>query len=250
MHRLHHPGLDESALEHGGVLDVGGEEGRHAAKVKRLGHGEMVEVLNGAGLVVRGRAAEVDPRGGRVSVEVDGWSRVPRVRPRVDVAAPPPKGERLERMLDQLGQLGAASWVPLRCERSVREPARLRFDRLERVTAATMKQCGRAYAMEIGAPIEFGSLVHGLCVVADRGDGARRGVLARADGAFPAGPGRPAGESVVVIVGPEGGLSDRELGLAEEAGVGRLRLGPHVLRTETAAAAAAAVLLADAGPCP
>ena len=238
MHRILEPTLSECPLEPGGVIEVTGEEARHAVKVKRLSPGEAVELLDGAGLVVRGRAARVDPRGSSVAVEVEGAARAARAEPRVEIAAPAPKGDRLDRMLDQLGQLGVQRWTPLICERSVRDAGKLKRERLERIAAATVKQCGRAWSLEIGEPTGFGQLLGTL--------GDRAGLVARADGrplAEAAAPLGRGGRGVLVVIGPEGGLTEPEQRAADDAGLMGLRLGPHVLRTETAATAAAAVVM-------
>jgi len=172
-------------------------------------------------------------------IDLHGAARVPRAVPRVEVAAPAPKGDRLDRMLDQLGQLGVERWTPLVCARSVRDARKLNRDRLERVAAATVKQCGRAWAMEIGEPTGLEGLAGG--------SDERAGLIARPDGVPLGEVGASIGGEVLVVVGPEGGLTEPELRAAEGAGLIGLRLGPHVLRTETAAVAAAAVVAGASG---
>ncbi len=133
-------------------------------------------------------------------------------------------------MIDQLSQLGAAAWRPLLTARGERTD--FRTDRLERIAEEAAKQCGRAWTLEIGPPLPIAEAL------------ALPGALL-ADAA-----GRPAspllGEAAALLVGPEGGFTPEEIAAADAAGVPRLRLGAHILRIETAAAAGAAALLAGA----
>ena len=228
-HRLFLPDLDEAD----GPVSLGGEEAHHAVRVKRLRPGEAVELFDGRGRVLVGRV--LGSNGSRANPElaiepVGEVEPVEPVRPQVEICCPAPKGDRVERMLDQLSQAGAARWRPLVCEHSEEIGVR-RSTRLERVIVESAKQCGRAYLLEMGDPISFGSaLEHPRVLVADREAGATPAV-------------RTTGE-VRVLVGPEGGWSAEEFDRVRGMGVPMLPLGPHVLRLETAAVLAAAFVLA------
>lgn len=228
-HRLFVPDLGAAAV---GSLALAGEEAHHAVRVKRLRAGEAVEAFDGRGRVMRGTVAGVGGSRANPVVEIEptgGVEVVAPVSPRVEVWCPTPKGDRLERMLDQLSQVGAAAWRPLACERAEDHMPR-RTDRLERVVIESAKQCGRAHLLEIGEPVAFeDALGHPGVVIADANAGGR--------------PGPIAGESACVLIGPEGGWTPGELDRARAGGVPMLPLGPHVLRLETAAVVAGAFLL-------
>ncbi|MFN0010029.1 MAG: RsmE family RNA methyltransferase [Phycisphaerales bacterium] len=227
----------------GCTIVVEGDEARHAASVKRLTVGETVEVLDGLGAVASCVVEGIDPgknkRPPMLRLVVRAVARAEPVRPRVRVLAPIPKADRLSWMIEQLSQVGAASWTPLTTARSVGMAADLRPDRLARIAREAAKQCGRAYTLVIDAPADLRTI--------DMGDLARAGGVLVADAGGERG-GIDAGgtEAWSVFVGPEGGFAAEELARFEAAGVRGVALGPHVLRLETAAVVATAMLLRGA----
>lgn len=218
----------------GDAFLIEGDEAHHAARVKRVEVGEVVEVLNGRGLVIGGRVEEI-----RKKARGDGWEVALRVvearvvereTPRVEVWSAVPKGDRFEEMIDQLTQVGVAEWSPLHAARSVVDPRQGKLDRVARRALEASKQCGRAWGMDLGPG---GGLDEAL-----RGFGTRV-VIADAMGeAY-----RRSGAACIrVLVGPEGGWAPEEVDRARAAGATVARFGSHVLRLETAAVVAAAVV--------
>jgi 16S rRNA (uracil1498-N3)-methyltransferase len=224
-------------------------EAHHARDVLRLTDGAAVEVFDDAGAVGRGvlilRGADVFVR-----VEPDGL-----VPPRAGgvslvVAAAVPKGDRADWMVEKLSELGVAEFVPLAAARSVVLPeGRGKHDRWLRIATEAAKQSRRAGVMRIAE----------LTRVDD--------AIARAAGAGPAWflsteepQATPAGDAfhqlreaqrLTAFVGPEGGWTVKERGRFAAAGATPVRLTPTVLRVETAAVTAAAVVAclgAGAGP--
>ncbi len=225
MHRIDISDLGVGEPTAGSRLVVSGEEAHHAARVKRFTEGDVIELLDGTGLIASARIAEIrKKREWELGLSIERVDRVERAVPRVEIYSAVPKGDRLSAMIESLSQVGAARWSPLRCERSVADT--IRRDRLDRIARESMKQCGRAWILEFGEEVDLaGVLALGDVVIAD------------ASGAPPSRV-----ESVVrVVVGPEGGWSDRERGLF--SGRPHARFGPHVMRIETAAVAAAGVLM-------
>ena len=213
-------------------LAVGGADGHHLQRVRRLRAGEPVTAADGAGTWRAYRVA--DAAGGRLVLRADGDPRrEPRLTPPLTVACAVTKGERPEVVVRQASELGVDTVLPVLTARSVvRWDAARRAaatERLGRVAREAAQQCRRARLLTIEPFAPLASLVgrRGL-VVADR-----RG---HAAAALPD-PG-PAGWTVVV--GPEGGLTAEELATLGDPP--RLAVGPHVLRAETAAAAVAAAL--------
>lgn len=217
------------------LLDVAGDEAHHAARVKRLEPGEEVELLDGVGCRARACIGSINKtRSGEWSLQlhVQTTERVEPVSPGVDVFAAPPKGDRLAEMIDQLSQVGAAAWSPLHTERTVVEPRAGKLERLERIAHNAAKQCGRAWALRLGESTTFAQ-----ALVAERPISI---VLADATGASyqPTGAAR-----IRLLVGPEGGWSAAELEHARRSGVQLCTFGPHVMRVETAAPVAAALIM-------
>ncbi len=211
----------------GSELVITGDEANHGARVKRLRPGERITLFDGRGTVADAEVlrAETGKRA-MIGVRVGAVRRVAPVSPRLEVWCPPPKGDRLDTMIDQLSQVGVAAWRPLRTARSERDG--FRPDKLERIAVEAAKQCGRAWALELGEWAEFaGAIVDPRAVL---GDGS---------GHAP----QPAAGDTVLLLGPEGGWTPDELEQARAAERSVLRFGVHVMRIETAAVAAAACLL-------
>lgn len=231
LHRVHVP---DAPLEPGAAAVVEGEEAQHAVRVKRLGEGDPLELIDGRGRLALARVESLEKLGKK-----QGWSlraRVesvrlePRPEPAVRVRSSTPKGPRLEQLIDQLAQVGAASWGPLITRRTVVDPREGKLARLERVAAEASKQCGRAWHLEIEPALGLDEALRsgGRLFVAD----------ASGEDAIEPGEG-PA----TVLVGPEGGFEAWELDRARAAGARVVRLGPHAMRIETAAVVAAAAVL-------
>jgi 16S rRNA (uracil1498-N3)-methyltransferase len=233
---LHRLTLDQAPPAAGATLTLTGDEAWHAVSVKRVHAGDTVELLDGRGTVATAAVTSSEKRKGGASLglRVDAVRAEPPTSPRVEVWSAVPKADRAAQMIDQLAQAGAAAWRPLIADRSVTD-ADHKADRLHRIAAEASKQCGRAWHMELGAP----------CTLADAAawSAAHAGsaFIADATGSSPAIV--PASGTVVVLVGPEGGFTESELAALKNAGAAPLRLGPHVLRTETAAVAAAVAVL-------
>lgn len=246
--------IDDAAasagLAPGDVFPILGEEARHLWSARRAQADDRLELLDAAGLRADARIEGVD-KGGRdgltVRVRLLSVHREPPPRPAVHVFAAPPKGDRLAAMIEELSQVGAASWTPLRTAHGVVDPRETKLDRLRRVARESVKQCGRAHAMEIREPVDLSAALRTL--------GAPEGVApgARALVAHPGGAPmqRRGAASVALFIGPEGGWSDAELADMASRGVERVGLGPHILRIGTAAVVGCALaVLAEAEPDP
>ena len=230
-HRIH---LEASQPLVPGPLEIGGEEAHHAIRVKRVTRGDAIEVLDGRGRVGAGVIKETvkERDAWTLKVEIEAAREEPPARPRVEVLSASPKGPRLSELIDGLSQVGAASWSLLETDRGVSEPGAARLDRLKRIAVEASKQSGRAWHLEIGNPVAFGRAI-------EPGSGVAI-VLADASGGIFKATGAPI---VRLLTGPEGGWSERELALARGAGIEVASFGPHIMRIETAAVVAAAVVV-------
>lgn len=150
VHRIY---IDEPRAPGQARVTVRGEEARHAVRVKRLGAGDAVELLDGRGTIADARIEGVARTGRRgeweVVLAVAGERRVEPLTPSVEVWSAPPAGPRLAELIDGLVQVGAASWRPLGTNRG---SASANLERARRVAAEACKQSGRAWAMAIEEP--------------------------------------------------------------------------------------------------
>jgi len=235
---FHHPDL--VGLTTGASVRLDGDEGRHAVVVKRVRVGEQLVLTDGAGTTA---VATVSATGGSdlVAAVDEVVSREPEL-PRVVVVQAIPKGDRGELAVEMLTEVGVDLIVPWAASRSV---AVWRGDRAEKSLARwrstareAAKQARRSWFPEVAEMVSTdgaaGLLANAsLPVVLHE---AASGPLAD----LPV-PGR--GE-IVIVVGPEGGISDEELAAFAAVGAEPVRMGSSVLRTSTAGVAATAALLA------
>jgi 16S rRNA (uracil1498-N3)-methyltransferase len=224
-----------SAADLTDAVEVGGEDGHHLARVLRLRAGETVTVADGSGAWRPYRIVDVT---GAPGVHLEGTGELeqePTPAEGLAVAFALTKGDKPDLVVQKLTELGVDRIVPVLGDRSVSRPGHDRagaaVERWRRIAREAARQCRRATlpVVEDLGPLAALSGHPGL-VVAERG-----GLPAHALGP-------PPGDELLVVIGPEGGLAGPEVDALKPWA--RLDLGPHILRAETAALAAAA-LLAD-----
>ncbi len=132
----------------------------HALRVKRLRIGEPVTLFDGEGRLLDAEVLQAGRRDLLVRVLREETEAPPR--PAVHVRAAAPKGERADRMLEALSQLGAASFAALRTERSVVEPGEGKLERWRRLAIESAKQAGRAHLLRIDPALDFAQALDNL----------------------------------------------------------------------------------------
>lgn len=212
----------------------------HVARVLRLRAGASVTAFDGSGSDYRCEVLEV--RGDEVRVRVGARTAgLPESPLRITLVQAVSRSERMDWTLQKATELGVRTIVPVLSARSVvrldERQAERKLRHWQAIVAAACEQCGRSVVPEVRAPRE---LARHLDSAAREG---QRLVLS------PSGPSSLAGLASVgtrveLLIGPEGGLEDAELDRAVGAGFTPVRLGPRVLRTETAGMVALAVLQA------
>lgn len=223
-----------------GTVVVDGVEGHHAARVLRLAAGEPVVLTDGHGRLARGVVAATEED--RLDVTVRSVSEEAGPQPRFVVVQALPKGDRGETAVEMMTEVGVDVVVPWAAARCV---ARWRDERGQRALAkwrtsalAASKQSRRTRFPEVtglASTADVSRLLAAAAAGAVLDEGATE-PLSRLP--------LPERGDVVLVVGPEGGLSPEELAGFGEAGAPAYRLGDTVLRTSTAGTAALATLLA------
>lgn len=235
-----------------GAAELDADEAQHALKVLRLAPGDTFLGLDGCGAAWRCRIAGEPARGRRAELALEvlaqaGTAPAPgsaeSAETRVVLHVAWPRAGPAEEMLDRLTQLGVSAIVPLVTARSgphARELDGARRTRAQRILREALKQCGRLWLPELGPSRELAEVLEGPLPSARAllDPGAERGFLGWAGAA------RTQTREIALFVGPEGGWTDAERASLAAAGAVVCRLAPHVLRIETAAEAAAAVLAA------
>jgi 16S rRNA (uracil1498-N3)-methyltransferase len=227
----------------GEIAVVDGDEGFHASNVRRIRPGERLDLSDGAGTLAHCVIEEASK--GSLSARVLDRRSVPAPTPPVTVVQALPKSDRSELAIELATEAGADAFVPWQASRCVaRWDGSTRIDKgLRRwvaVARSAARQSRRAHIPSVTGPVSTAELVTRV------GDEVASGavVLALHESAkvrLTELPVRQAG-SLVLIVGPEGGIADDEIAALTQAGATAVRLGPTVLRTSTAAAVALGAL--------
>lgn len=230
----------------GDVLQLTAAEGRHAVSAMRVCVNERVDLVDGQGTRAQGVVALISGRDS-CSVRVSDVSTEPEPVLSFVVAQSLLKGEHDERAVDALTQVGVDAIIPLQTERCVvrwdSERAERGQARWEAASGAAARQSRRARWPVIHRPVDI-KAVSDLCAQVDLA------LVLEAQASLPIGDlTMPAGGKVLVIVGPEGGLSDGELALLTKAGARPTRMGAEVLRGSAAGFAAVAACLAGSRWC-
>jgi 16S rRNA (uracil1498-N3)-methyltransferase len=208
-----------------GPVLLDGAEAHHLATVCRLRPGDEVCLFNGDGHQYPARVVRAARR--EVELEIMAVESPAReLEFTLEVAAPLPKGDRTQFLIEKLTELGVTRFVALLCERSNNYPREAKRDKLERFVIEASKQCGRNVLMQIEGPSEWNGYATRIsageaCILAhpsanDVAIGTRAKIMR-------------------IAVGPEGGFTDAEVALAVSHGWKTVSLGPRILRVETAA---------------
>lgn len=238
------PGSLDSVVA-GGTFLLDGTEGRHAGVVQRRSTGERIDVVDGAGTRLVGEVESVGPDG--VHLRVRELVAEPEPTPRLVLVQALAKGDRDEMAIEAATEVGVDAVVPWQAERSIvvwrgDRAAKSRARWLGTVRTAA-KQSRRAHVPGVDLAVDGAALVRRAHEVVAAGGAVlllhEEATEPIAEVALP-----PVGTQadVLVIVGPEGGVAERECDALVGAGAVAVRLGPHVLRTSTAGPVAVALL--------
>ena len=228
-----------AGVETGSTVGVEGDEAHHAVAVRRVRVGEALVLTDGLGRSATGEVAATARR--RLTITVSSVVTHPRPEPRVVVVQALAKGDRGELAVAMLTEVGVDRIVPWAAARSVAdwkgERGAKAMARWQATARESAKQARRTWFPEVAA------LASTADVLALLGSAACA-VALHEDAELPlSATDVPSSGEVVVVVGPEGGLTDEEVRALGEAGAAGVRLGSEVLRTSTAGVAAVAALL-------
>ncbi len=227
-----------------GMLTITGPEARHISRVMRHEVGDVIGVVDGVGgeHQVELTAVRADRVVGRVLANTR-CAREPKHR--VAVAQAVLKGDHLAQVCAQATELGVNRIIPFASARTVGRLSPARVERLRAVTLAALKSSTRTVLPTIDAPVGLDELRNltaefdQVLVAYEDETGAGLGTALKRDA-----------QSVLIVVGPEGGFEPAEIGVLKDFGATPFALGPRRLRAETAAIAAVTMafgLLGDLG---
>jgi len=222
---------------------LAGAEGRHAATVRRIRPGERVDLTDGAGQIAE--CVVIRTAQGRLDLRVVTRHTQPQPEPALAVVQAIPKGSRGELAVELMTEAGVDVIVPWAAERSIPRWQGARGEkavsRWRDTAREAAKQARRAWLPDVTQPAvthEVAAMIKAATcsVLLEPGTSTRLADVRM-----------PGTGNVILIAGPEGGITEAEGSAFAAAGAVPARLGPSVLRTSTAGAVAAAVLLSRTG---
>ena len=234
----------EQKLVSGKGVGLPDQAGLHLTRVLRLEAGAFVTLFDGTGGEFEGT---LERDGKKIWARVGAHSAIERESSlQVTLIQGVARGERMDLFVQKATELGVTRIVPVFAERSVvkvdASKGARKLEHWRSIAISACEQCGRNRVPEIPEPITLADAVRALDPST-----ARYLLAAGAQDSLAAAVQRDAGKPVVLMIGPEGGLSDAERDFAGANGFTACAMGPRILRTETAGLAALAVLQSVAG---
>ncbi|MEY3607000.1 MAG: hypothetical protein RL289_1180 [Actinomycetota bacterium] len=219
------------------IFTLDGDEGRHAATVKRMREGEVIHLCDGQG--TRAIATVVKVHKHSLDLTIDQFTFEDAPEPRFVVVQALAKGERAELAVEMLTEVGADAIIPWRAEHSIGkwDSVEKGLEKWRRTSRESAKQSRRAWIPEISnlkstaEVCELMSQAQSVFVLHESADQALAACAIREQG------------TIMIVVGPEGGISPDELAAFASAGARVVHMGASVMRTSTAGAIAVGGLL-------
>ena len=219
------------------TFTLDGDEGRHAATVKRMREGEVIHLCDGQG--TRAIATVVKVHKNSLDLGIDQFTFEEAPEPRFVVVQALAKGERAELAVEMLTEVGADAIIPWRAEHSIGkwDSVEKGLEKWRRTSRESAKQSRRAWIPEISnlkstaEVCEMMSQAQSVFVLHESADQALAACAIREQG------------TIMIVVGPEGGISPDELAAFSAAGARVVHMGASVMRTSTAGAIAVGGLL-------
>lgn len=226
-----------TSLRTGQVVRVSGDEGRHAASVKRMRVNERIDVCDGAGT----RASGVVQETGKdwVDVMIEAVEFEAAREPRIVVAQALAKGDRADTAVEVLTEIGADEIIPWQAAHCVvkwgkDDKGRAKWQRVAQAATKQSRQSRIPEISQVQSTKELAEYLHKQDLVLVLHESGEEALSAMSI---------PRSGSIGIVVGPEGGISSEELTVFRESGAHIVRMGNPVLRTSTAGVAACAAVL-------
>jgi 16S rRNA (uracil1498-N3)-methyltransferase len=227
----------ETPLSVGSNVALEGTASNHVLRVLRLREGDVLTLFDGRGGEYGARITGF--RKDSVQVEVREYRDVERESVLdITLVQGVSRGERMDLVMQKATELGVTRIVPVITERTVvkldERQAERKREHWRAIVVSACEQCGRNRVPEVALPIGYYEAIAGIPSSTTRLLLSPTGTLRVRDLAAP--------REVALLIGPEGGLTENEQEAAVTAGFQQVRMGPRILRTETAALAALAAL--------
>ena len=226
----------------GSTSIITGSDARHIKTVLRLKPGDKIGLYDGRGFEYRAEIIAFSPESINVSI-TDSFPSTAESPVQIVIAQAFLKEKKMDGLVRQLSELGITKWIPFFAERSVSRPDKkqisTRTQRWKKIAKEALKQCKRGRIIEIGETVSFEEML-GLGESCDLKIVFWESEFKSVNAQLPK-PDRQI-KTVFAVLGPEGGLTSREIESARNRGFVTAALGPRILRAETATISASVLL--------
>ncbi len=221
---------------------ITGSDATHMQKVLRLTKGQRIELVDDSGFEYSAEITRISPE--TVDVTIIGMTNSETESPiRLIVAQAFLKDRKMDTLVRQFTELGVSFFFPFMAKRSIARPERqrlaTRMERWKKIAKESVKQCRRNRIPEIGPALSFDETL-------DFGKQCNLRIVLWENAVIPLNhkmmPHGAQKNTILLMLGPEGGFSFQEIEKAEEAGFAVASLGPRILKAETAPIAACAII--------
>jgi len=232
----------EKSERENSILSITGPDARHIKTVLRMKPGDKLGLFDGKGFEYQARIVDLSPKRVQVSL-IRRFPSTAESPLEIIVAQAFLKEKKMDGLVRRLSELGIVKWIPFIAERSVPRPAEkqllARTKRWEKIAKEALKQCKRGRIMEIGETVSFEEMLN-LGQLCDLKVAFWENELEPVHAHLP----KPGGQinTVFALIGPEGGVTQKEIEKARDHGFITVGLGPRILRAETATVAACVLL--------
>lgn len=220
---------------------IDSSESHHIIHVKRLKTGDKLILFNGMGIECNAEIVEIKEN--RVKVKVNRYKTISKDNQvEIDIAFAVPKGKRSHLLTQKCSELGVHRLIPTDYERSVvklKTDCSAKIKKWQKIAIEASKQCGSNTITEICGVVDFENVLKGIdsynlpLFACNQSDtyGLKKILQEYTDV-----------NNIIIFIGPEGGFTQKEIEMAKKAGCRFISLGQRILRVETAAIAASAIL--------
>lgn len=211
---------------------IQGQDAKHISKVLRFNTGDQIQITNGDGTDFTAEIVSITP--GDIALNIiEAHDSSTESLLELTLCSGMLKDKKMDLVIRHVTQLGIHKWVPFFCERSIPTPDKKKIEkrrtRWKNIAKESLKQCQRSRLPQIAPPQTFEALLtHAMgydLKIAFWEKATRKLALLKPEKTT---------NKVVLLIGPEGGFSKKEIKMAKEKGFLSYSLGPRILRAETA----------------
>ena len=219
---------------------VTGQDAKHIFKVLRKKRGDNIAITDGKGKDYNSIIINATLESIEIKI-IEKFNSITESFIDITLCSGMLKDKKMDFVIKHITQLGVQKWLPFFCERSIPNPNRMKMEKRKKrwksIAKESLKQCNRSYLPDISEPLDFETLMkqsenHDLKIAF--WEKSNHKIKTLQSSVSP--------NKIIILIGPEGGFSEKEILMAKERGFSSYSLGPRILRAETASIASCTLI--------